>query len=256
MLRRSLGSGRRRISPASSSRSRRFVIAPLDSSAWTARKPGERRYESLEWRRSPRTFHSPHVSDRSVSVSSIIRLIRRLKPLIRSTMPSTARSRWGSSLRIDSRKWSTWSFWVSLVRAMDSLFQIKCLDVKRYHCYSFDIERFGIEGIGGRENVRARRSHSQDARSGPHRLAGRVALSARCHGVAGADQAPVEDVRPQATAVGQPRLDVLSEQLREISARLAEAHAAEHDAADLEIASEQMVERHAAGHDVPTRLGR
>src|SRR6266567_4151334 len=105
--RRSSGSRMRRIRPSCSSWSSRFVIAPQKSSSSAESSPGEEHSPSPRMS-EPSTFHSPQVSPCSPSVSSSARLNLFLRLLIRSTIPSTSRSRPGmSSSR--SRKRSMWS---------------------------------------------------------------------------------------------------------------------------------------------------
>ena len=78
---------------ASSSPSRRFVIAPVESLLELGQRlPGESRCGSPPRQSARRTFHSPWLSPRSSSVSSISRCRRLFSPPIRSTIPSTTRS--------------------------------------------------------------------------------------------------------------------------------------------------------------------
>ena len=104
------GPARRFTSPAFSSRSRRLVIAPLESSEILASSPAERRNGGAARLSEPRTSHSSKVRPCSARVSTRLRLKRRERPFIRSTMPSTERSRFGMSWsQAVSSQRSTWS---------------------------------------------------------------------------------------------------------------------------------------------------
>src|SRR6476469_384476 len=89
---------------------RLLVLAPLVRSTRRASSPALRRYGLPAQRSAVSTCQSLRLRSSWSSVSSCIRLMRRLMPPMRSTIPSTARSRSdGRSALISSRKLSTWS---------------------------------------------------------------------------------------------------------------------------------------------------
>src|SRR3990172_4302407 len=87
------------------------------------------------------------------------------------------------------------------------------------------------------------------------RLSGRYRLL-NPYRVPRADDAAADDVGAEAAAVDQPLLHLLVGQARQVVAGLVQAHPAQADLADAELAAHQVVQRDAASDDVAAGLPR
>src|SRR5437870_4262060 len=71
-----------------------------------------------------------------------------------------------------------------------------------------------------------------------------------------AEHAPAHDLSPQAAAVGQALVHALAREPFEMGARLAQAQPPQDDAADRELAADEVIERYAARDEVAASLAR
>src|SRR5262249_49611350 len=93
------------------------------------------------------------------------------------------------------------------------------------------------------------------SKGGVRRDEGRLEIVARPDDIAGAQDAAAEDLGAQPAAVQQPLLDAGSSELLQVVARRAQPRAARHRVADGDLPAEEVVEGHAARHEVAPGLG-